>query len=49
MVEILQLNKIPIFGSTYDPMDILMYGIGVAMGVLLDFTIIENFEKENIQ
>jgi hypothetical protein len=28
-------------------MDILMYGIGVGMGVLIDFTIIENFEKEN--
>ena len=48
MVEILQLNKIPLFGSTYDPMDILMYGIGVGIGVLLDFTIIENFEKENM-
>lgn len=47
MVEILQLNKIPLFGNTYDPIDILMYGIGVGMGVLIDFTIIENFEKEN--
>lgn len=45
LVEILQLNKVSIFGSTYDPLDILMYGIGVGLGVFIDLTIINRFEK----
>ena len=43
----LQLNDIPVFGSTYDPLDIVMYGIGILLGILLDFTIIDNFEKRS--
>ena len=46
-VEMLQLNNIPVFGNTYDPLDIVMYGIGILLGVLLDFTIIDKFEKRN--
>ena len=45
--EMLQLYDIPVFGNTYDPLDIVMYGIGILLGVLLDFTIIDNFEKRN--
>jgi hypothetical protein len=46
IVELLQLNKIPLFGTTYDPLDILMYGIGVGLGLLLDFTIIAKLENK---
>ena len=45
IVEILQLNKIEFLGSTYDPLDILMYGIGVGLGIIMDLTIINRFEK----
>ena len=45
IVEILQLNKIEFLGSTYDPLDILMYGIGVGLGIIMDLTIIDRFEK----
>jgi hypothetical protein len=44
-VEILQLNGIRLFGSTFDPWDIIMYGIGVVLGVVVDLTIINKFEK----
>jgi len=43
-VEILQLNDIPVFGSTFDPLDILMYAIGVLLGILIDVTIIDKLE-----
>jgi hypothetical protein len=45
IVEILQLNKIGFLGSTYDPWDVLMYGIGVGLGIIMDLTIINGFEK----
>ena len=44
-VEVLQYNKINFLGATYDPLDILIYGIGVALGLILDFTIINRYEK----
>lgn len=44
-VEILQANRIHFLGSTYDPLDILMYGIGVGLGIILDLTIISGLEK----
>ena len=46
IVEILQLYKIEFLGSTYDPVDIVMYGIGVITGLLIDFTIIDKFENQ---
>lgn len=46
MVEILQLYKIELFGSTYDPRDILMYGIGIGLGIVIDLTVIDRFEKQ---
>jgi len=48
-VEILQLYEIKFLGSTYDHLDILMYGIGVILGLLIDFLIIDKFEKSKIQ
>jgi hypothetical protein len=46
MVEILQFYKIEFLGRTYDPWDVLMYGIGVGAGILIDLTIIDKFEKQ---
>lgn len=45
-VELMQLNNIHLFGSTYDPLDMLMYATGVGLGILLDLTIITRFEKQ---
>ena len=44
-VEILQLYDLNFFGNTYDPLDILMYGIGIVLGIIIDLTIINKFEK----
>jgi len=46
IVEILQLYEIEFLGRTYDPLDILMYAIGVGLGFVIDFTIIDKFEKQ---
>ncbi|MBK6938467.1 MAG: hypothetical protein IPH18_17660 [Chitinophagaceae bacterium] len=45
-VEMLQLYKIEFLGKTYDPWDLLMYVIGVGLGIVLDLTIIDKFEKQ---
>lgn len=45
-VELMQLNNIHLFGSTYDPLDILMYAMGIGLGLLLDLTIINKLENE---
>jgi len=47
MVEILQLYKVEFLGKTYDPWDILMYAIGIGLGIVIDLTIIDNFEKQS--
>ena len=36
LVEISQLFGVPIFGRTYDPIDIIMYGLGISLAALLD-------------
>lgn len=46
IVEILQFYEIEFLGRTYDPWDILMYGIGIGAGIVIDLTIIDNFEKQ---
>jgi hypothetical protein len=46
IVEILQLYEIEFLGRTYDPWDILMYLIGIGLGVVIDLTIIDRFEKQ---
>lgn len=46
MVEILQFFGIEFLGSTYDPWDILMYAIGTGLGIIIDLTILDRFEKK---
>jgi hypothetical protein len=46
IVEILQLYKIEFLGRTYDPWDILMYLIGIGLGIAIDLIIIDKFEKQ---
>ena len=45
-VEILQFFDIEFFGSTYDPVDLLMYGLGIGLGIAIDLTIIDKLEKQ---
>ncbi|MBI5373013.1 MAG: hypothetical protein HZA79_13405 [Sphingobacteriales bacterium] len=45
-VEILQFYKIEFLGRTFDPWDIVMYGIGIGLGALIDLAIIERFERQ---
>jgi hypothetical protein len=44
-VEIMQWNKVDFLGSTYDPLDILMYGLGIGLGFTFDLTILNRLEK----
>ena len=46
IVEILQLYEIEFLGRTYDPWDILMYLIGIGLGIVIELTIIDKFEKQ---
>jgi len=39
-VEIVQFFGVPIFGRTFDPVDFIMYGIGVVSAAILDTTVI---------
>jgi glycopeptide antibiotics resistance protein len=38
-VEIAQFFGVPIFGRTFDPVDFIMYGIGIMLAVVLDTTV----------
>lgn len=38
-VEVSQYFGRPIFGSTYDPLDIVAYAVGVALGTLFDLVL----------
>jgi glycopeptide antibiotics resistance protein len=38
-VEIAQFFGVPIFGQTFDPVDFIMYGIGVILAAALDTTV----------
>ena len=44
-VEILQLKGVPLFGSTFDPVDLLMYALGTGLGLGIDFGLIQAWEK----
>ena len=46
-VEILQYFGFAVFGNTFDPIDILMYALGILLGLSLDMTLIKRFEDEN--
>jgi hypothetical protein len=43
IVETSQNYGFPIFGSTFDPLDILAYAVGVGLGVLLDLVLFPQF------
>jgi hypothetical protein len=38
-VEVAQFYGVPIFGQTFDPLDFVMYGIGVLLAAILDTTV----------
>ncbi len=44
-VETLQYFHVPLFGRTFDPLDILMYGLGVIMGVLFDLSVLSRLDN----
>ncbi|MBT8302377.1 MAG: DUF2809 domain-containing protein [Maribacter sp.] len=44
LVELLQSYEINFLGSTYDPWDIVMYGIGTALGLVIDLIFISKME-----
>jgi hypothetical protein len=37
-VEVAQFYGVPIFGQTFDPLDFVMYGIGIILAAILDTT-----------
>jgi len=45
-VEILQANGVAVFGNTYDPLDIMMSGIGVGLGFIVDITVLDKLENK---
>lgn len=48
IVEILRLFNIKFLGSNYDPLDIVIHGIGIIAGLFFDYTIIDKFENQHI-
>jgi len=44
LVELLQSYEINFLGSTYDPWDIVMYGIGTGLGLAIDLIFISKME-----
>ena len=44
-VEVAQFLGVPILGQTFDPLDFVMYGLGVALAVLLDTVVFPRFFK----
>jgi len=44
-VEALQYFGVPIFGRTFDPVDLVMYALGVAAGIVLEAGILPRFER----
>lgn len=49
LVEISQYLGYPIFGSTFDPLDILAYASGAFLGIALDLIIFPKFFKNWMQ
>jgi hypothetical protein len=45
--EVLQYSGVKIFGSTFDPWDIVMYATGIGLGLTIDATIIEHLENRS--
>jgi glycopeptide antibiotics resistance protein len=40
LVEVAQFFGVPIFGRTFDPVDFVMYAIGVTLAAILDTTVL---------
>ena len=40
LVEVAQFFSVPIFGRTFDPVDLVMYAIGVTLAAILDTTVL---------
>jgi hypothetical protein len=43
-VEGLQYLGLPVFGATFDPLDLVMYALGVAAGVILELVVAPRFD-----
>ena len=39
-VEVAQFYGVPIFGRTFDPLDFVMYGMGIILAAILDTTVL---------
>jgi len=48
-VEASQYFGRPIFGSTFDPLDIVAYASGVFLGVLLDLILLSRLAPDNLR
>lgn len=46
LVEILQFYQFDFFGKTFDPWDFAMYAMGVGLGIVIDLTIIDGYERQ---
>jgi len=46
IIEMCQSQGIPLFGSTFDPLDFVMYALGILLGLSIDFFLIDRFENE---
>lgn len=44
-VELLQLRGVPIFGRTFDPLDLAAYALGVLLAVVLEVTVLSRLER----
>jgi len=49
IVELSQFYGIPFFGNTYDYVDIVMYALGVGLGLVIDLFIISYFDRKNME
>jgi len=43
-VELLQFLGVPLFGRTFDPLDVVMYALGVAGGIVLEAAVLSRLE-----
>ena len=44
-VELFQAQGVPLFGSTADPLDLLMYALGTGLGLGIDLGVLARWEK----
>ena len=46
-VEILQYFGVPLFGRTFDPLDFVMYAVGVVGGILLEMVVLSRLDPQS--